>query len=167
MTESYLLSHMQVQYDAKQGVVMVKPLSIVSTPRFLDANATLQTSLFAEIPVDSSKSPLEEKPPRYRLFLSMRAVAWGGFTRAIDTLGASHTVQPYTSYIRQGQFFENVSISLTRDWLEAAAGEEAELLIMGPKGEVSVLMPTVYPAALLRYVDESRYRDINRSPQEN
>jgi hypothetical protein len=54
-------------------------------------------------------------------------------------------------------------ISVPREWLETAARDEAELLIMGSKGEVPVRIPSVYPAALLRYVDEKRYRDGNRS----
>ena len=157
MTEDYLLEHMQVTFKEDKQAVTVVPPSLLSHPRFLDGNATLSTTFDAEITLDSDQEISRIIPPKYLLLFSMRAGAWGGFTSAIDTAGEHHDVTPYTSYIRKGIYYDNFYIVLSRPWLEKAENTETELLILGSKGEISVTIPTVYPRALLHYIDAGSF----------
>lgn len=162
MTEDYLLAHMHTGYDAANAVVTLSTPSIDSTPLFLKKSAEMRTTLSTKITLNDSEKVSTFKPPKYLLLFSMRANAWGGFTRAIDTFGEHHTVTPYTSYIRKGAFYDNFYIEVSRSWIEAASTDDAELLMLGSKGEVSVTIPAVYPRALLHFFDSGAYLEAVR-----
>jgi hypothetical protein len=157
MTEAYLLKHMRVTFKEDNLAVSIVPPSLLSQPRFLDGNATLSTTFDAKILLDSHREISQIKPPKYLLLFSMRAGAWGGFASAIDTAGKRHDVVPYTSYIRNGVYYENFYITLSRPWLERAKNTETELLFLGSKSEMSVTIPAVYPRALLHYIDAGSF----------
>ena len=163
MTEAYLLQHMRVKHDPERAAVSVTPPGILSPSRLADRNATLMSTFSATIVLDDRRQASRVVAPEYLLLFSVRAAAWGGFTSALDTLGERHNVVPYTSYIRNGIFYDNFYITLTRSWLETAAGTETGLLILGPKDEISVTIPPVYPRALLHYIDAGTFLPAGRT----
>lgn len=166
MTEAYLLKHMRTDYHAANATVDISTLGIDSTPLFMKKPAKIRTTLSAQITLGDAKEVSTFKPPKYLLLFSMRAAAWGGFTQAIDTLGKHHAVMPYTSYIRKGAFYDNFYIEVSRSWMETASTDDTELLILGPKGEVSVTIPAVYPRALLHFFDSGAYLDAVRGSEQ-
>ena len=98
--------------------------------------------------------PREE---RFLLYVSTKADKWGGFTSAADTFGKHYDVHPYTSYIRHGVYYENVYLYLDRAWLEKASRDDAMLLLLSYRSEMSITLPPVYPKALLHAI--RRYRE--------
>ncbi|WP_345973059.1 hypothetical protein [Sulfurimonas diazotrophicus] len=163
MTEAYLLEHMQVSYP-ESNLVSIVPPSRLSSPRFLGERAAISTTFTVQLTLDDAGEVTDIIPTRYLLLFSLRATAWGGFKKAIDTAGKQHDVFPYTSQIRDGLYYDNFYISVPREWLEAAAQTEMTLLFLGPKGELTVSIPPVYPKALLHYIDSGAFHTAAAAP---
>jgi|GEM_PF-5811048 len=163
MTESYLLKHMRVRENPKTGVRSVFTVPIEVTWRFHDADAFLNGALDAEVPTDVPGGKTKAARPRYLLLFSARAGAWPGFTRAVDTFGHRFRVVPYTSYIREGVFYENFFIVLNEAWMKRAMREDVELLLLGPQTETALTLPKVYPRALVHFLQKIRKEETGSS----
>ncbi|MHC3993797.1 hypothetical protein ACXWTF_03155 [Thiomicrolovo sp. ZZH C-3] len=163
MTEAYLLEHMEVSYP-ESNLVSIVPPSRLSSPRFLGEVAAISTTFTVQLTLDDAGEVTDIIPARYLLLFSLRAKAWGGFKSAVDTAGQQHNVFPYTSHIRNGLYYDNFYISVPRSWLESAAQTETALLFLGPKGELTVSIPPVYPKALLHYIDSGAFRTAVTAP---
>jgi hypothetical protein len=164
MTEAYLLEHMKVVRDGNRGTVTVSTLPFSLPRRFRDANASLTVALSAELPLEAADTALvPQKRPKYLLLCSLEAKAWGGFGYAIDTFGDQLGVVPYTSYIREGVFYDNFYLPVTRPWLQKAAREDVDLLLLSPTDELPFSLPAVYPRALLHYLE--RNATLNHPPE--
>jgi hypothetical protein len=157
MTEAYLLEHIEVSYPEENLVSIVLP-SRISSPRYLGERAGLSTTFNAQLTLDDRDEITDIIPPRYLLLFSLKATEWGGFNTAVDTAGKQHDVFAYTSYIRDGVYYDNYYISVPRSWLETAAQKETTLLFLGPKGELTVTIPPVYPRTLLKYIGSGAFR---------
>lgn len=153
MTVDYLLAHMQVKDHPAFSQTTIEPLPLVQHLRFHDANATLTAALIAQIDTASRNGSHPCTPVNYLLLFTLKATAWGAFDTAIDTLGNRLRITPYSSNIRQGIFYDNFYLTLSRDWLEKAAKENVEILLVNKKHELGFTLPTVYPEALKRYID--------------
>jgi hypothetical protein len=152
MTEAYLLEHMRAVPDPRLGWVSIAPLSVVQRFRFLETNATLVGTLTARVP-GSLETPTCEKT-RFLLFFSLRAAAWGGFRYALDIDGNRFEVEPYTSYIRQGIFYDNFFLEVPPEWVHKASQNDADLLLMDHGHDMGFTLPTPYAAALLHYLEK-------------
>lgn len=154
MTETWLMAHTKISPTGAEGGATITQPRLAQQVRFGEGNATVYTTLAVE-------TATKKKSDNYLLFFSMRADRWGNFTSAIDTLGLRYTVVPYTSYIRQGVYYENVFITLSGSWFESAGREAGTFLLLGPDSEISIEIPAVYPKALLHSL--RRYREGNAS----
>jgi len=163
MTEAYLLEHMKVTRQP-DGLLNIVPPSRLASATFLGEPAKITTTLTAQVTLDATGEVSQFKPPKFLLLFSLNAVAWGGFTTAVDTDGKHHQVLAYTSYIRNGLYYDNFYIVLPRGWLETAAASETSLLFLGRTGELSATVPPVYPKALLHYIDSGAFRSDSPHP---
>ena len=161
MTEAWLLAHTKISANAAGNTVTITQPALVQQTPYGEGNATVHTTLAVETSAETGNDLERENSDSYLLLFSMRADRWGNFTSAVDTLGQRHSVTPYTSYIRQGLYYENAFIALSKTWLESASGENSTLLLLGPDSEVSIILPPVYPRALLHSL--RRYHDSNDS----
>lgn len=151
MTVDYLLAHMVRSPVPGTGEITVQPLPIVNHLVFHDANATLQCLVQAEFPTDAESAA---SAATYQLLFALTASRWGAFDTAIDTLGNRFEVKPYYSGIRSGVYFEYFYVLVSKNWLDAAAENDLELLLLSDAHEIGMLLPRVYPLALKRYLKE-------------
>lgn len=159
MTETWLMAHTKISADATgERVTIIQP-ALMQQVRYGDQNATVYTTLTVETAAGDHNGSEQTATERYALVFSMRTGRWGDFTSALDTFGSRHAVTPYTSYIREGVYYENVYVDLSEAWCASASRETSTLLLLGPDSEISIGVPAVYPKALLHSL--RRYREQN------
>lgn len=153
MTEAYLLKHMRVHYDAQQRHIEIAPPALTRHAPFEEGNMTVQATLSAKVPLSDTNRTRTDQC-RYLLIFSTKAPRWLEYRRTIDTYGNRYALTPFTSQIRQGEYYENVYMELSAEWIEHAARKTSELLLLGQSHETTFKLPIVYPAALRRYLRE-------------
>lgn len=159
MTQEYLLTHMRIDVDETRSVRTVTPLAVINQAKLCEFNATLSTVLSAEQPLDETNGTTN-----YLLLFSVRSSLWGEFKSMIDSFGNRLSVTPYTSYIRSGVYTENFFVPVSAAWMQQNAQEEVTLLLLGPKCEISTVVPKVYPAALLHFLHDFSKTSLPAGP---
>ena len=159
MTESWLMQHTKIVPNTAGNSMTITQPSFIQETRFGEGNATVHLTLAVDTHRKDDNRTDKRQEDSYLLLFSMRADRWGNFTSAIDTFGRRHSVKPYTSYIRQGLYYENLFIAIDRAWMESAASEKSTFLLLGPDSEITVVLPPVYPSALMHSFRD--YQDGN------
>lgn len=148
MTEEYLRTHMSIVHLPHLQRTQIETPPIRMSTVFAEANATLVIRPAIEV-----YDPPSVLKPKFHVIVSIIGYAWGEFDEAIDLQGKRWSVQPFTSSIRDGIYYETFTIPLEREWFAHFATGDPTLLLLGER-ELTVTIPAVYLQALSACFDE-------------
>ncbi len=157
MTMEYLLKHMKTTYDSSQTVRTVFPPPIYASSKLCGNNAKSSLIVSAQQGLSADNEGNVTKNTEFLLLFTIESHQWNNFEYAIDSDGDHHRLFPYTSYIRQGNYFENYYLQADRAWIERCTREDTSLLLIGKTCEILIDIDHLYPAALLHYLNSDAF----------
>lgn len=164
MTEAFLMKHTTIRHDEAKGIVTFRQHRLQQQSHYTEHSATVSTFLIANIPATLPKDDDVWDGEQFLIFFSVKDTKWGGFNAASDTVTGRRAVYPFTSNIRNGVYYENDYMYVSRSWLEQASKKETTILLLGSDSDISINLPPVYPRALLHSLKAYREKTAKPAP---